>query len=466
MKHRTWFVLLAVSVVYTLVFYGAISPIRINGGIDSAIFESMGMAILQGKTPYIDLFDHKGILLYYINALGIFIAPPTLGLFLLSIFSLTITLKLWHKTACLFTNTKSAYIPVFAGLLYLVLYEEGGNLTENWCLPINSIILFLTARNLREKDFVSCTQGIWAGIAAGAVLFIRANNAYLIATCCIVSACHCLFHKRYKQFLAYSGSFLIGLGLSVSIILGFTYLLYGKECITGTVYGTFTFNFMYASKFGKHIEYGLLLLNIALLGVSAICLYLSRKYSNAYEKGVLIVGFVLFYLSCGKAGLQHYYISLAPLYAYVLSISYNQLHKQSILFIFIALFPSWGLKLALSMKNIALLIHYAENVRYIQNIPNQELDSIWNYNTRALVKTVLQRTGHTQCNRVFHHFQIDIDSTLKESIQESRPLWIALDPKGEWYAAEDSTYIKEHYEMKDYAVTHYKEKILFYRRKD
>ena len=62
MKHRTWFVLWAVSVVYTLVFYNAISPIHINGGVDSAIFESMGMAILQGKTPYIDLFDHKGIL--------------------------------------------------------------------------------------------------------------------------------------------------------------------------------------------------------------------------------------------------------------------------------------------------------------------------------------------------------------------------------------------------------------------
>ena len=105
-------------------------------------------------------------------------------------------------------------------------------------------------------------------------------------------------------------------------------------------------------------------------------------------------------------------------------------------------------------------------VKPISNIHTQELDSIWSYNAPFTITTVLQRTGHTQCNRVFHHFQIDIDSTLKESIQESRPLWIALDPKGEWYAAEDSTYIKEHYEMKDYAVTHYKEKILFYRRKD
>ena len=119
MKHRTWFVLLAVSVVYTLVFCRDISPLFISKGGDSLIFRNMGLAMLQGKTPYIDIFDHKGILLYYINALGMAIGP-NLGVCLLAIISTTITLRLWYNTANLFVQGKLCYIPVILGILALI----------------------------------------------------------------------------------------------------------------------------------------------------------------------------------------------------------------------------------------------------------------------------------------------------------------------------------------------------------
>jgi hypothetical protein len=34
---------------------------------DSAIFLYIGRAILNGQVPYVDIWDHKGPLLYYIN---------------------------------------------------------------------------------------------------------------------------------------------------------------------------------------------------------------------------------------------------------------------------------------------------------------------------------------------------------------------------------------------------------------
>ena len=466
MKHRTWFVLLAVSVVYTLVWCRDISPLYISKGGDSTIFENMGLAILQGKTPYIDIFDHKGILLYYINALGILIAPHGIGISLLSIVSTFITLSLWYKLALLFTNEKKAYIPIIIGILALTAYGDSGNTTEEWSLPFISLILLQTARNLKEGTLPHFSLGFIAGLFACAVLFLRANNAYLIATCGITLSLYSLLHKRFKVFAIFVITFIIGFALGTTLLLGTTYLFYGHEGIDGTIYGTLTFNLLYARKYAISPNYIIVSLNITLILVSATVLLLSRKDCGAYEKALVILSFCIFFLTCGQAGYAHYYICLAPLYVYLFSIAIHRLHKQSFLFIAIPfLFPG-GRNFAISGKRIIDRARNADMVKPISNIHTQELDSIWSYNAPFTITTVLQRTGHTQCNRVFHHFQIDIDSTLKESIQESRPLWIALDPKGEWYAAEDSTYIKEHYEMKDYAVTHYKEKILFYRRKD
>ena len=51
------------------IFAVNISPFTIYEGCDSCVFKQMGLAILSGKTPYLDLFDHKGPVIYFINAL-------------------------------------------------------------------------------------------------------------------------------------------------------------------------------------------------------------------------------------------------------------------------------------------------------------------------------------------------------------------------------------------------------------
>lgn len=465
MKHRTWFVLLAMSVVYTLVFCRDISPLFISKGGDSLIFRNMGLAMLQGKTPYIDIFDHKGILLYYINALGMAIGP-NFGVCLLAIISTTITLRLWYNISNLFVQGKLCYIPVILGILALIAYSDDGNKTEEWSLPLMSFILFQTVRGLKNDIAPTITQGLFAGAFACAIFFLRANNAYLIATCCIISACYLFLYKKYASLFLYSAAFILGFALSGIIILGPIYLLYGEDGIQGTFYGTFLFNLMYAAKHAVAPNLIIVSLNATVVMASAFALYLSRKQSSPFEKALIALGYILFFITRGGAGYPAYHICLIPLFTYLIALSLNQINKQSIIFMAIPFLYPVGRHFAISAKRVADRISNASTVRPISQIPNNELDSIWRYNATATITAVIHNLGHTQCNRLYHPFQGDIDSTLKESIQESKPLWIALAPKGEWYAAEDSTYIKEHYELRDSAVTHYKEKILFYRRKN
>jgi hypothetical protein len=48
-------------------------PLKVLPGRDSGVFLYGGQQVLAGSVPYIDLWDHKGPLIYYINALGLLV---------------------------------------------------------------------------------------------------------------------------------------------------------------------------------------------------------------------------------------------------------------------------------------------------------------------------------------------------------------------------------------------------------
>ena len=80
-----------VSFVFVVLFSRSTSFLYVYEGFDAAIFKQMGLAVLKGKTLYIDYFDNKGCILYFINALGLGLGG-NFALLLLQTLSLTITL--------------------------------------------------------------------------------------------------------------------------------------------------------------------------------------------------------------------------------------------------------------------------------------------------------------------------------------------------------------------------------------
>ena len=76
---------LAVGFTFCFIFNFAltVNPFTLYSGYDQSIFEQVGLGMLQGRIPYVDLFDHKGFLLYVINAIGLWISPGHLGIYIL-----------------------------------------------------------------------------------------------------------------------------------------------------------------------------------------------------------------------------------------------------------------------------------------------------------------------------------------------------------------------------------------------
>ena len=59
----------ALAIVFGLVFYTANTPLGPCISSDNAMYLTMGTALAQGYAPYTEIFDHKGPLLFILQAL-------------------------------------------------------------------------------------------------------------------------------------------------------------------------------------------------------------------------------------------------------------------------------------------------------------------------------------------------------------------------------------------------------------
>ena len=133
---------LPISIIFLLFYSYTTSPLFMHEGMDSAVFKTMGLAILQGKVPYLDIFDHKGPVLYFINALGQYLIPGRLGIFCLQAIGLFIVLICFFKTANLFIGKFTSFVSVLITLLVYGGVIQEGNQCEEWMMIFFSVSLY------------------------------------------------------------------------------------------------------------------------------------------------------------------------------------------------------------------------------------------------------------------------------------------------------------------------------------
>jgi hypothetical protein len=150
----------------------------------------------------------------------------------------------------------------------------------------------------------------------------------------------------------------------------------------------------------------------------------------------------------------HYYIVMIPLYLIYITLAFMKLsNKQQkqfpILSLAILLMVPCGSGLAslnVFKRHVSYFMHgenyqrisnfYDETDALLSNIPDDEMDSIWNYNLRwtggdlgnCSAFSVLWRRGIVQCNLI----TAGTDEVLlkKDDISAKKPLWVLVDFKG------------------------------------
>ena len=425
-----WFLLLFVPIAFCflLLYSYSTSPFYVGNGCDSMIFKTMGLAILQGKTPYLDLFDHKGPILYLINAVGQWMVPGRFGIFVLQIVSLSVSLIFWFKTAKLIGNSLLSFVWVIVALCIMGVFFEGGNLTEEWNLPFIAISLYCSisyfVRNSEKQHPIK--YSLVYAICFGMSFFIRPNDAVAqIGGVMTGVTLWLLYKKEYKNAINNAISFFLGFAIiAIPILVWFAI----RGALDEFYYGLLKFNSMYSE--------GIASLLRSVIGKEKLKFFMFfvvlcvMVYNSVHKKLLfLMIPLLLFVVALmGTRPYPHYYIVVAPFFMLFFVFLCVQHNKSIIVCALAVIIASHIDTLKTARKTSKIKVKYALHVlkngvdepssfketdRILQFVPKGKRDQIWNYNLDFDL-SMLWRNGLVQANKVPLFSMYLVDNKLKE----------------------------------------------------
>ena len=443
--------LFLISFVFVVLFSRSTSFLYVFEGGDPSVFKQMGRAVLKGKILYIDYFDNKGCLLYFIHALGLWLGGNFALLFMQAC-TLTVTLSIWDKMLALYHNQRQRMICLGIALFMLFCFYGAGDQTQEWCLPFISYPLLVYLRAYKTNTEIRPLQHLLVGLCFGIITFIQINN-----TCAFLGFvaylwfCY-LLKKDIRKLFASLGYFFIGwLIVAIPCVLYF-YLKAGWHGVYEMVYASFLSNFEYMGHQWKTrwffvIPYSLFIVSLAV--------WLCINYRKNKEIIVpSLISIFLFATTFGRLCNPFYLAALLPLCIIALtSIDFSEKRNAKIgisamLFVSLAFYAGNNMK-DLIFQNKKQSAIYKQFHQCIENIPETERDSIYNYNLYWNGTSMMEHEKLLPCNRVlFTALVFTLPKLWKEETEKPLipPKWmlVSFDKS---YKANDAYFIIENYEL-------------------
>ena len=233
-----------VLIAVATAFAASNNPLAIGRiGRDSSIFHYVAHVIKDGGMPYLDTFDHKGPLIYLIDALGLSISS-TIGVWIMELCFILIALIYSYKLAVLFgAGKKTAIVSSLVCAFTLTYYFEGGNQVEEYACTCILVSLYIFAKYFIKKA-VRWYDLLMCGLTCAMVCLLRINMAALWVVMCIGVLIDCIRTKRVKQLIIYLAWFLVGMAV---VTLPIVVWLVNGGAWKAFLEDYFLFNFKYSS---------------------------------------------------------------------------------------------------------------------------------------------------------------------------------------------------------------------------
>ena len=410
-----------------------------------------------------DLFDHKGPMLWFVQALGIWCSPRW-GIMALQSLSLFLTLILWYKTARLILEKPGVSIVVaLSGLLFLMAFYQRGNLCEEWCLPFISLpiyLYFLRWKNTpKNQSLYTSLDSFIIGLCVGVIAMIRLNNTAPIIGFVLWDFIACIKHKEYKRLWTDIAAICCGMLIVFAGCALFYLIKAGWNGVYEMIYGTFLFNFEY---YNAQIDYDYLLkLKNTLPVIGFIITTIILTFFNStyrFTNYPISISYIISFFAIGSHGFVHYMIIFIPLFVTTVSILYKCSKKWAAIAIVIIAFPTCYLAYEAADLLLFRLRGKTANTeindgfrRFIKSIPENERKSIYNAGLNHMGAGLFADENTYQCNRIIYGGHVNISSRLQEyqkthGIEELQPIWVLT--QGPEPVAQNE-YMQTHYSLTD-----------------
>jgi len=210
-------IIAGLCLLVVLTYLSGFASLNSIPGSDQGVFLLEGRYILQGKAPYVALWDHKGPLLYLLNALGLLLAGGNrIGVWLLEVVLACFAYVAAFRTIAKYFGRIAASCGVAVPMLMSVACLNEANMTESWGLIFALLTIWLF-------DVFVVKKASWSAVAIGACggaeLLLRPNlcGMFLAAILAV-----CVLHYQSRELALLKKPALLvcaGLALVVAPVL-------------------------------------------------------------------------------------------------------------------------------------------------------------------------------------------------------------------------------------------------------
>lgn len=316
--------LLMAALGFVTLFSYTTSPLYAGVGNvpDSPIFQLIGKYWAQGAVPYVDLWDMKGPAIFLVNAAGYGLTGSRTGVYLIQVICLFLTLLALYRLLRLRYSPMRAVGLSMIPLAFLSYVYEGGNLTEEYLLPLLTYSFYLVARwtdkleATGETDHYHWHAAIY-GLVVGLSLMSRLTNGLAMSGAVAVIAWMLLRQRRYGCLWKNAGGFLLGF---LAMTVPFFVYFYRHDALAAMWNATFVYAFEYASNPVRAASAGLHYYLLSYLGSWLMLLTVGLM---VWRQKKLTVRAALWLLAallpgiwfCQGNGFGHYGMTVFPLLA-------------------------------------------------------------------------------------------------------------------------------------------------------
>lgn len=297
------------SLLVLLLFSTALSPLfPFSCSEDAPIFLLIGKGIAQGQLPYRELFDHKGPLLFYLNAWGYGLGGVG-GMLCLEAGSLALFLFEMAKLLRYQGYRPVQQLPaLLTGLLFVLISMGTGDYSEEYALPLLMLPLLLASRRCSTGRGGRRALCIVTGLCIGALAFSRLNNAVAPLAASLYLSLHLLRQRRFATLakaVAYTG-------LGFAVVATPLCLWFAAQGALGDMlYGTFLHNLRYAA--GRDLSFEPLQALLLVLCVFFFLCQCRARDDNPLQRHLLLAaGGATLLMLCAVHRYAHYFLLYTP----------------------------------------------------------------------------------------------------------------------------------------------------------
>ncbi len=326
MSRLTECVLLALLVLLVLEVLVPFSPLLWPfTARDSGVFLYTGWRILDGAVPYRDVWDHKPPAVFYIDALGLWLGQGSVwGVWLLELVSLSCALALGYRLMRRSFGPLAAFLGSVVWIAGLPPLLIGGNLTEEYALPLQfgALALFFDAETEGRYGW----RGYALGLTAAGAFLLRQNLVGVWLAIALYLVLRAAGERRPARCLRPLSMMLLGAaGLLLPAAAYFAY----RGALAALWDAAFRYNAVYSKVtlvgLAKTAHMGLrMLVGVALPALGGWLLALWHLYRRRAMLGkqepllaVCLLGLPIECLLSGLSGraYEHYYLAWLPMFA-------------------------------------------------------------------------------------------------------------------------------------------------------